>query len=174
MEIVSLKCKPFIADFIRHKFGTRIRITAKGHEMIHLKALVDTGIFFEHYRVLAEKYTDAVEIEFPNLFIWKSGRVGIPYTAIVDFNTFIRNQIADGMNQWMDVVSQTVSHKENDLIMNYLVQIAHINEENINLDTWKKIRHRYKVEQNEGPLRKKQEGKFVTENVTKSLRHANA
>lgn len=174
MEIVVLKCKPFIADYIRHKFGTRIRITAKGHEILHLRSLIMTGTYKQTRYLMLKKYSDSVEIEFPNLFIWKSGKVGIPHTAVVDFNSFMRDAIAANMNHWLDAVHQNVNHNENDLIVNYLTQVARIDIENINLDTWKKIRQRYKIEQNEGPLRKKLAGQFVPEMGNLSFNHAKA
>ncbi len=172
MTIVELRCKPFVRDYLNKKYGNKIRITAKGVETAHLRGLMATGSYKEFHLTFTEKYPSKVEIEFPHLFIWKSGKVGIPHTSVMDFNSFIRDQIAEGMNNWMDLVCQTVNHVEADLILNYLIQVAGVEEENINLDTWKKIRQRHKVELNDGRLLKKEVGQIVPEKVKLSFTHA--
>jgi len=169
MTIVELRCKPFVADYLKKKYGERIKVTARGIEMAQLKALMITGCFSQFHYDFINKYPSKIEIEFPNLFIWKSGKVGIPYTAVMDFNSFVRDIIVDGLNAWMDAVSYTIKSNEPDLIINYLIQVAGIDEENINLDTWKKIRQRYKVGLNKGPLRKNQPVQFVPNNFKVSL-----
>lgn len=168
--IINLPCKPFVADYMRAHFGDKLRIIDKSHEATHLKLLIRTGSFEVYRQGFTERYGRSFPVEFPNLFIFKAGKVGIPSSAAMDFNTFVRDRLAELMNDHLDQVDDYVDAKESDMIFSYLVAKG-IHPDSINMDTWKKIRLRYKVEQNGGPLRKKEPAQNVFEIPKMSLKH---
>lgn len=141
--ILKLPCKPFVADYLRKRLGEKIRITARGKEMETLAALMDGGENLSREQIRAEKLTDFVHVEFPRLFVFKSGKVCFPSTTVIAFNSFIRDLLAEGMNDWVDGVQQYTNAQELDLIVTYLTGKG-VSIDNINLDTWKKIRYRHK------------------------------
>ena len=163
-----MPCKPFVADYLRNKYGERIRIIGRGTELVHLKGLVQTGLFKVYHEGFTERYGARIAVEFPHLFIFRSGRVGIPSTACMDFNTFIRDQLAEGMNDWLDLICQSFDYVEEDCISTYLFSKG-ISPDNMNMDTWKKIRLRHKQKQNGGLLKKKESGQNVPQNVKMSF-----
>lgn len=152
--ILKLACKPFVADYLRNKLGPTIRITSKNREMEALRALMETKTYATREQTFVDRYGAYLEIEFPRLYVFRQGKVGIPSTAVMAFNTLIRDHIAEGMNDWIDTVKHIVNRDERELIIGYLLEKG-ISMDNINIETWQKVRTRFK----QGPKSKEKSRK---------------
>ncbi len=154
MTILKLKCKKVVADYLRSRYPSPIKITATGVEMDFLRNAIKAGSHRRHELRFVEEYPDFVEIEFPQFYIWKAGKVAIPSTAVMAMDSFIRNLIKTAVNNSLDLVKNQVKVKESDMIFSYLITLG-IKPENINLDTFLKARYRNKVKANNGNYLKK-------------------